>query len=171
MKTNLKNLIILLGVVYSFSAYSQTITLTDKESNTTQTIGPLKGSVKSGEFVSDEILSQFKVGVTTIEDVKTILGKPKREMTLPPVKGGQQFSTLVYDSLDYSTSTNAWALIPGIGSLLAKTKIDTKSQTLTFVFDMGTGKLFNLSNNIQGGVTESKSVIETLQNMSISIDK
>ena len=82
MKTNLRNFFILLGAVYSFSAYSQTITITDKESNTTQTIGLGSGSVKSGEIVSDEILSQFEVGVTTIEDVKTILGKPKNEMTM-----------------------------------------------------------------------------------------
>jgi hypothetical protein len=167
MKTSFRNFFALLGVIYSFSAYSQTITLTDKESNTTQTIGLGSGSVKSGEIVSDKILLQFKVGVTTIEDVTAVLGQPKKEMTMPPLKGGKQFVSLIYMSMDQSNSINAAAFIPIFGTLLQKTTIDSKTQTLTFIFDKGTGRLFNLSNNLQGGVTESKSDIETLQNISI----
>jgi len=168
MKNNAKYLILMVLLNFSL-AYSQVITLTDKENNTTQTIGLGSGNIKAGDFISDETLSKFKVGATTYEEVISVLGKPTMEKVVSAK--GMEIKIIGYTAMDQSNSLNAASFIPIFGSLFQKTKINTKRQNLGITFDNKTNTLMNIMNNTDGGEVESKSTLETLKSLSISIGK
>jgi outer membrane protein assembly factor BamE (lipoprotein component of BamABCDE complex) len=169
MKNNGKYLILMVLLNFS-STHSQVLTLTDKENNTTQTIGLGSGNIKAGDFISDETLSKFKVGATTYEEVISVLGKPKMEKVLS--QSGMEIKIIAYSAMDQSNSLNAASFIPIIGSLFQKTKINTKMQNLSMTFDNKTNTLMNIMNSTDGGgEVESKSTLETLKSLSISIGK
>ena len=71
----MKFLLATLLTMFSFNAVAQ-ITITDKEGDSSTTIGLTGSTNEHGKKITDDVLNTFKKGETTYTEVVAKLGKP-----------------------------------------------------------------------------------------------
>lgn len=158
----MKKIISFILVTYAFSASAQ-ITFTDKERGYSETMGVTGSTNKLGNQIDKSILSEFKVGTTTIEEVITRLGKPMSNVKAQ----GKTIVTYMY--VTGSTSMSPINFVPLLGSLFGTVKNEQTSETTTFMFDENNVLFAEPQQYGGGGSGESKSLVDQVKNLDIKI--
>jgi len=155
--------LLLLGISLSFSigAFAQ-VTLTDKESGSTQTFGLFGSTNKQGEQISEEVLNSFKKGVTTYDELIAKLGKPNSEQDIKGLK------TVTYTSSKGEVKVDPVRLIPIIGSFFGSVKNDQSRQNITFIFDAN-NLLMMVQDASTKGAVEDKGLVDKINKMDIKV--
>jgi hypothetical protein len=158
----MKKIISIILMTYVFTASAQ-ITFTDKESGYSETMGVSGSTNKMGNKIDKNVLSEFKVGITTIEEVIAKLGKPKNNVKAQ----GKTIVTYIYGT--GSTSMSPINFVPILGTLFGTVKNDQTMETTMFMFDENNVLFAEPQQNTAGGTGETKSLVDQVKNIDIKI--
>jgi hypothetical protein len=150
--------------------YSQ-VTLHDKGTGVTSTIGLTGGTSKIGREVTDEDLEKLEVDKTTYDELIAFLGKPTGEL----VEKSANMLIVYYKSQKAEVKSNrailgAIPIFGGLANQLAgNTELKVEDQQTTFLFDLKTRILMDIKDDRSSSEAKSRSGIEVIKDVSIGI--
>jgi hypothetical protein len=148
--------------------YSQ-ITLHDKGTGVTSTIGLSSGTSKMGREITSQDLEKFEVDKTTYDELIAFLGKPSGEL----VEKSDNLLIVYYISQKAEVKSNRamMSAIPIFGTLAnqlaGKDEIKVENQQTTFLFDLKTRILMDIKDDRDTSEAKSRSGIELIKDVSI----
>jgi hypothetical protein len=155
---------------FPFYAQSQ-ITIHDKGTGVTSSIGIGGSTTKSGRKISAEELAKFETDKSTYDEVIASLGKPTGEL----IEKSANMLIVYYKSQTAEVKSNTAILsaIPIFGSLAntlaGKTELKAEDQQTTFIFDLKTKILMDIKDDRDTSEAKSRSGIELIKDVSIGI--
>jgi hypothetical protein len=154
--------IILLFTVISPSIAQ--ITVEDKNSGTTASMGLFGTEVKQGKEISQDIIDTFVIGTTTYKEIISKLGEPSSEQSLKGI------SVISYNSSKGETKIDPIKFIPIVGSLFGSTKIEGSQQSISFTFDADK-ILIDIKDMSTKGGGEDKGLVDKLRDLNPRIGR